>query len=177
MNFVLKTERLLLRPFQFTDAETLFALDSNPNVHLYLGNNPVTSIEQCYVTIENVLNQYLKNSIGRFVIELLDNQEVVGWAGIKLVAEEENQHVNFYDLGYRLQEKYWNKGYASEAAKAWLDYAFQKMKIPTLYAIAHIENVGSNKIIQKLGFQQKNQYSHHGIPCYWYELNNTTLSK
>jgi ribosomal-protein-alanine N-acetyltransferase len=172
MNLQLETERLLLRPFEFSDAESMFALDSNPKVHLYLGNNPVTSIDQCYAYIESIRNQYSKNGIGRFIIELIDTQEVIGWAGLKLVTEEENDHVNFYDVGYRLQEKYWGKGYASEAAQAWVDFAFKKMKIPTMYAMAHINNAGSNKIIQKMGFHQKNVYLHNGIPCYWYELDN-----
>jgi len=176
MNLQLETERLLLRPFQFSDAEAMFALDSNPKVHLYLGNNPVTSIDQCYAYIESIRNQYSTNGIGRFIAELKDTKEVIGWAGLKLVTEEENNHINFYDVGYRLQEKYWGKGYASEAAQAWVDYGFKEIKIPTMYAMAHIDNVGSNKIIQKMGFQQKNTYLHNNIPCYWYELENNTLS-
>ena len=177
MELLLETERLLLRPFEFSDAEVMFTLDSNPKVHLYLGNNPVTSIDQCYGYIESIRNQYNKHGIGRFIAELKDTKEVIGWAGLKLVTEEENNHVNFYDVGYRLLEEYWRKGYASEAAKAWVDYAFQVMQLPTLYAMAHIDNVGSNTIIQNLGFTQKNQYLHHDTPCYWYELNNNTLSQ
>ena len=46
------------------------------------------------------------------------------------------------------------------------------MKISTLYGTAHIENTGSNKILQKLEMLQKEQYLHHDIPCYWYELEN-----
>ncbi|WP_162127762.1 GNAT family N-acetyltransferase [Flavobacterium phycosphaerae] len=176
MNLIIETERLLLRPFKHSDAEAMFALDSNPKVHLYLGNNPVTAIEQCYGYIESIRNQYSSNGIGRFVVELKDTQEVIGWAGLKFITEEENNHVNFYDIGYRLQEKHWGNGYAFEAAQAWLKYAFQEMKIPMLYAMAHVDNTGSNRILQKLGMQQKNQYTDDGITCYWYELKNNTLS-
>lgn len=172
MNLILETERLLLRPMQVEDAEALFEMDSNPNVHLYLGNEPLTNIQECYGYIKSIQNQYLQNGIGRFVIVLKETNEVIGWAGLKFITEEENGHNNFYDIGYRLQEKQWRKGYALEAAKAWLDYAFTEMKIPTINASAHVDNIGSNTILQKIGLQQKNEYLHHDIPCYWYELQN-----
>ncbi|TBX68384.1 N-acetyltransferase [Flavobacterium silvisoli] len=175
MNLQLETPRLLLRPFEFSDAQAMFALDSNPNVHLYLGNKPVTAIEQCLAYIESIRNQYLQNGIGRFVVELKNSQEVIGWAGLKFITEEENNHVNFYDIGYRLQEKHWGNGYAFEAAQAWVTYALQEMKIPTLYAMVHVDNTGSNRILQKLGMQQKNQYTDDGITYYWYELPNNTI--
>lgn len=172
MNLTLETNRLLLRPMEITDAEALFEMDSNPNVHLYLGNEPLTDIEDCYGYIKNIQNQYVKNGIGRFVIALKDTNEVIGWAGLKFITEEENGHINFHDIGYRLQEKHWRKGYALEAAKAWLNYAFTEMKIPTIYASAHVDNLGSNTILQKIGLQKKGTYLHHNLPCYWYESEN-----
>lgn len=176
MNLTLNTERLLLRPIENADAEALFEMDSNPNVHLYLGNEPLTDIEDCHGYIEHIQNQYIKNGIGRFVIVLKETNETIGWAGIKFITEEEeNGHINFHDIGYRLQEKHWRKGYALEAATAWLHHAFTIMKIPTIYASAHVDNLGSNTILKKIGLQQKGTYSHHGIPCNWYELQNNTL--
>jgi len=170
MDLVLETKRLLLRPMEIEDAEALFAMDSNPNVHLYLGNEPLTDIEQCYDYIKSIQNQYIQNGIGRFAMVIKDTNEVIGWAGLKFITKEENGRTNFYDIGYRLQEKHWRKGYALEAATTWLDHAFNKMKIPTVYASAHVDNLGSNTILQKIGLHLKETYLHHGIPCYWYEL-------
>ena len=176
MNLILETDRLILRPFEFSDAEAMFAMDSNPNVHLYLGNNPLTKIEQCHDYINSIKNQYIQNGIGRFVAELKDTNEAIGWIGLKLVTEEENNHTNFYDIGYRLREEFWGKGFAYEGAKAWQDYAFSQMKIPVLNAMAHVDNTGSNRILQKLDMHQKNQYLSHDCLCNWYELeNNNTL--
>ncbi|MDI1316639.1 GNAT family N-acetyltransferase [Flavobacterium sp.] len=172
MNLILETERLVLRPMQVEDAEALFEMDRNPNVHLYLGNEPLTNIEECYGYIKSIQNQYIQNGIGRFVIVLKETNEVIGWAGLKFITEEENGHNNFYDIGYRLQEKHWRKGYALEAATAWLDYAFTEMKIPKIYASAHVDNIGSNTILKQIGLYQKEQYLENEIPCYWYQLKN-----
>ena len=172
MDLIIETERLLLRPILNSDAEALFEMDNNPNVHLYLGNEPVQNIDDVYGYINSIQSQYIKNEIGRFVVVLKDTNEVIGWAGIKFVTEPENNHVNFYDIGYRLQEKHWRKGYGLEAAKAWLDYGFNQMKISIIIATAHIDNNGSNAILQKIGMELKEQYQHHDLPCNWYELQN-----
>lgn len=172
MNLILETDRLILRELQFSDAEALFEMDNNPKVHLYLGNEPVQSIDEVHEYIKNIQNQYIKNGIGRFAVVLKETNEVIGWAGIKFVTEPENNHTNFYDIGFRLQEKHWQKGYGLEAAKAWLDYGFNKMKITIMFASAHIDNHGSNAILQKIGMIQIERYFYDDLPCYWYELKN-----
>jgi ribosomal-protein-alanine N-acetyltransferase len=175
MTLTLETKRLLLRPFEFSDASAMFELDNNPNVHKYLGNNPVQSIDECHGYIESIRNQYINNGIGRFAIVLKETGEVIGWAGIKFITEPENNHNNFYDIGYRLQEKHWRKGYALEAAIAWLDYGFKEMKIPTMYASAHVDNLGSNIILKKIGMEQNGQFYYDDLLCDWYEMKNPFL--
>ncbi len=172
MTIQFESERLLYRSIEITDAEALFELDSNPNVHQYLGNQPLTSIDQVLGYINSLQNQYITNGIGRFAAVLKETNEVIGWAGIKFITEPENNHVNFYDLGYRLQEKHWRKGYALEAAKAWLDYGFNEMNIQKMYASAHVDNVGSNTILQRIGMQQTSQFYYEDLLCNWYEMKN-----
>ena len=172
MTIQFESDHLLYRPIAISDAEALFELDSNPNVHQYLGNHPVTSIDEVYGYIGSIQQQYIDNGIGRFAVVLKATNEVIGWAGLKFITEPENNHVNFYDLGYRLQEKHWRKGYALEAAKAWLDYGFNQMNIQTMYASAHVDNVGSNTILQRIGMQQTSQFYYENLLCNWYEMNN-----
>ncbi|RTY93634.1 GNAT family N-acetyltransferase [Flavobacterium sp. GT3R68] len=176
MNLIIQTERLILRKMMISDAEAMFKLDSNPNVVKYLGNTPFKSIGESINLINNVSNQYLKNGIGRFSVVLKETNEVIGWAGIKFVTEPENNQTHFYDLGYRLQEEHWGKGYATEATRAWLDYAFQTMNLPVLIASVNVDNFNSNKIVQKFGFQLKSQFYYGDIHCNWYELKNPNLS-
>ena len=172
MDLILETERLILRPLKHTDAERLFLLDSNPNVHKYLGNNPVTSIDQSIQYIENIKKQYKENGIGRFAVIRKEDNEFIGWCGLKFITEEENNYVNFYEIGYRFREDFWGKGYAFEAAKAWYDYAFNTLKIDILYASAHVENLGSRKVLEKIGLHLKNEYIWNTtIPCVWYASN------
>lgn len=172
MNLILETERLIMREILPSDAEGMFRLDNNANIHKYLGNNPVKTIEESHKYIENIRNQYVQNGTGRFAVLLKETDEFIGWSGIKFITEPENNHVNFYEIGYRLMQEHWGKGYGYESAKAWLDYGFEKMNIKTMYASAHVDNAGSNKILQKIGMLQNGQYYYEDLLCNWYEMEN-----
>jgi len=172
MNLTLETPRLLLRPIELNDAEGMFLLDSNPNVHLYLGNTPVKTIEESIGYIENIRNQYLINGIARFAVIHKESGDFLGWSGIKFITEEENNHINFYEIGYRFREEFWGNGYAYETAKAWRDYAFNELKVDVLYASAHINNIASRKVLEKIGLKLKNEFTwNNEVPCVWYASN------
>ena len=175
MNLVLETERLILREMLLSDAEALFEMDSNPKVHQYLWNKPLTDISEVYQYIEKVRNQYLENNIGRFVVVLKESNELIGWAGLKYNTEIVNNKVHFYDIGYRLNEKFWGKGYASEASFAWLEYGFMVMKINVMEAAAHTDNIASNRILQKIGLKMTEKYMEDGVAWNWYELENNSF--
>ncbi|NII81438.1 MULTISPECIES: GNAT family N-acetyltransferase [unclassified Pedobacter] len=104
-----KTERLILRELIPTDAEGMFEMNSDPEVHLYLGNKPVKSIEQSIAEIEFIRKQYIENGIGRWAVIEKATGNFVGWSGLKLIKEITNNHVNYYDLGYRFSKRFWGK--------------------------------------------------------------------
>lgn len=177
MNTTIETDRLILREILPSDAEGMFLLDSNPKVHSYLGNNPISSIEQSIAYIENLKIEYIQNAIGRYAVILKETNEFIGWAGLKFITGPVYNHQNFYDIGYRLREEYWGKGYGYEAAKAWLHHGFFEMNIQTIYASAHVENLASRKILEKIGLQLVSEYNYQDIPCYWFELNKNDYLK
>lgn len=171
----IETERLILRELELSDAEGMFELDSNPNVHLFLGNNPVKHIEESIDYIKFIQKQYKDFGTGRLAIVLKETNEFIGWSGIKYITEEINNHKNFYELGYRFIEKHWGKGYASEAGKAFVDYAFNEIKAEKLHAFADAGNENSRKILEKLGFHFVNSFEYEGEIEVWYELKNPNL--
>ncbi|CAH0335784.1 Acetyltransferase [Flavobacterium sp. CECT 9288] len=175
MDLILETDRLLLREMKLSDAEALFEMDRNPKVHEYLWNTPLTDVNEVKNIINSVQEQYKQNKIGRFVMVLKETNEVIGWAGLKFNTEMVNNKIHFYDIGYRLDEKFWGKGYASEASFSWLDYGFKTMKIPVMEAAAHSDNIASNRILQKIGLQMTETYLEDGVSWNWYELKNPFL--
>lgn len=87
MKIFAETERLLLREFLATDAPGMFALDSDPIVHRYLGNKPAQTIGQSHETIAFIRKHYVENGIGRWAVVEKSTNQFIGWAGLKLVRE------------------------------------------------------------------------------------------
>ncbi|MBP9793984.1 MAG: GNAT family N-acetyltransferase [Flavobacterium sp.] len=174
MNLQLETPRLLLRPLLLSDAEALFELNKNPEVHKYLWQTPEKDIEESIKVIEYVQKQYKENNIGRFATVLKETGEFIGWTGIKFVNDHvENGNTNFYDYGYRLAEPFWNKGYATEATKFWLDFGFSQMNIEKMNAYTHAQNGASNHILEKAGMSLIEDYlDKDNVIWKWWQMNN-----
>lgn len=171
MRTSIETERLLLRELQPSDDAGMFELDSNPAVHRYLGNNPVTNIEQAREAIVYIRQQYLENGIGRWAVILKETGEFIGWTGLKR-NKNVNGHDIYYDLGYRFIEKHWGKGYAYETAKAFVDFGFNEMKLEKINAYADFDNFASRKVLEKAGMHFVNFFDEDGVQQAWYEIKN-----
>jgi|MGYP000735870297 [ribosomal protein S5]-alanine N-acetyltransferase len=177
MKIFVETKRLILREILPTDIDGLFELDSDPEVHKYLGNKPIKDKTQIVDIINFIRQQYIDNGIGRWAIIDKKTNDFIGWTGLKLVTELTNNHQNYYELGYRLIKRYWGQGIATETALASLKFAFDKLKTDEVYAIADCTNNGSNKILQKVGLQFIETFDHNGIKHNWYKINRTEFEK
>jgi [ribosomal protein S5]-alanine N-acetyltransferase len=166
----IKSERLILRNFEETDAERMFLMDSNPDVMKYIGVPLVSEISESKNIIKMIRQQYIDNGVGRLAVIEKESGLLIGWSGLKLLTQEINGYNNIYDLGYRFLPEYWGKGYALESAKASLDFGFNELKADTIYAHAHSENEGSNHILRKLGFEKTGEFTEPDGICFWYEL-------
>ncbi len=163
-----ETERFILRNLEMKDAQGMFELDSDSDVLTYLGGKPLTSIEQSKTIIENVLKQYKRNSIGRWAIIDKETKEFVGWTGLKL--EEKVRDFNYYDIGYRLQKKFWGKGIATETALYAINYGFNVLRLEEISGTAHVDNIASNKVLQKIGLEFVEKIELDGDACNWYSI-------
>lgn len=173
MKVLVETDRLILREIILTDIEGMYELDSDPEVHKYLGNNPVKEKEEVIEVINFIRQQYIVNGIGRWAIIDKKTNDFIGWTGLKYVTELTNNHKNYYDLGYRLRKKYWGKGIATESAIASLDYAFDKLNAKEVYAMADCKNDDSNKILKKLGLNFIEKFELDGVEHNWYKIIKT----
>lgn len=171
MKIFAETERLILRELLTSDVDGMFELDSDPEVHKYLGNKVISDKNQIAKVINLVRQQYIDNGIGRWAVIDKRTNAFIGWTGLKFVTELTNGHMNYYDLGYRLIRKYWGQGIATETALICLDYAFNELKIEEVYAAASCENLASNKILQKVGMSFIETFYYEDIKCNWYKIH------
>jgi [ribosomal protein S5]-alanine N-acetyltransferase len=170
----LETQRLILRELDFSDQKDLFEMDSDPEVHLFIGNNPVKSMDEITGVIQMLRAQYKENGIARWAVVDKITKECVGWSGLKYVNQSVNNVRNFYELGYRFKRKHWGKGFATESSIAVVNYGFENLKIDAIFAMTDPKNENSIKVLTKLGFHFLETFDYEGDPTNWFELKRKT---
>lgn len=173
----LETDRLIMRPFEMEDADELFLLDSNPEVMKYLGKKLHSKVEESKSIIQMIQKQYSDLGIGRYAVIEKESSRLIGWSGLKLVEETTNGYNSFYDLGYRYLPEFWGKGYATEAAKAWLTHGFNDMGIDVIYANIFHLNKASDAVLRKVGFVKTDEFYEDDGLCWWYELKKENFNR
>lgn len=177
MKIFAETERLILREILPTDIDGMFELHSDPEVHRFLGNKTVKSKEETHKLINFVRQQYIDFGIGRWAIIDKQTNNFIGWTGLEFVTEQINSHKDYFDLGYRLIRKYWGQGIATETAIASLEYAFDKLNADEVIARADSENIGSNKVLEKVGLKFIERFDLNGIKHNWYRIGRNDYEK
>ena len=173
MKYYIETNRLILRELQKGDLKAWFEMDSDPLVHKYLGNLPAKSLEEIEVAFQSICQQYTDNGIGRWAAIEKKSGNFIGWSGLKFIKEFENNHINFYDVGYRLHPNYWGKGYATESAIAAIKYGFNNLKLSEIFGIAHVENTASRNALEKCGLKyiETFEFTLWNVQCDWLKIN------
>lgn len=143
---IIKTNRLTIRNICTDDLEHLLEMNNNYNVM-----KDISTLEFYPSSAERELKgikkqqSYYKDNTG-FGLWMIDNEfDTIGWISLKL-----NPEIKEYELGYRLKEKYWRKGYTTEAGLKILEYA-QTKGIKKVNAVALERNIGSTSLMKKIG--------------------------
>lgn len=157
---VLNTERLVLRPFRREDAEAVARLAGDRDVAfnaLHIPHPMDVSIAEAW--IESHEEAFQEGLAINFAIVLRDEAELVGAVGL-LVRRDHRRA----ELGYWIGKPYWGRGYATEAARAVVDYAFRTLGLNRVQADHLARNPGSGRVLQKLGMRHEGtlrEYAHH----------------
>lgn len=170
-----ETPRLLLRPIHEMDVQGIFELDSDPEVHRYLGNRPIQTMKEAEGIVAYIQEQYETYGFGRWAVIDKESKEFVGWSGLKYETKV-REDMDYNDLGYRLKRKFWGLGIATETALEALKFGFETLGLDEIYAGAAVNNIGSNKVLKKVGFQQLETFQYDGADIYWYGMERDAWS-
>lgn len=144
----IKTNRLILRQWQQSDLKPFAALNADPHVMEFFPN-PLTQ-EQSDQLVLKLSEKISHNGWGVWAVSLMDTAEFIGCIGLNTV----EFHAHFtpaVEIAWRLAYTHWGKGYATEGAKAALQYGFETLKLPELVAFTTINNLRSRHVMEKIG--------------------------
>ncbi|MFI6679945.1 GNAT family N-acetyltransferase [Kribbella sp. NPDC050470] len=141
----LRTERLLLRRWQESDLEPWAEMNADPEVREHLGD--VMTREQSDASVALFQQEFDARGYGWWAVEA--GGRFIGFAGLDDVDPE----VPFtgVEIGWRLARSSWGHGYATEAARAVLAYAFDTLDLPEILAITTATNYRSQAVMRRLG--------------------------
>jgi RimJ/RimL family protein N-acetyltransferase len=161
---VLETLRLRLRPRTIGDLEANLAMDLDPEVHRYIFREPPDPEAWRAHTLARITSGWPPVG-GIWVVEWRETPGFLGWCG--LFPLEDSGRI---EIGYRYVRAAWGQGVATEAARAVLDHGFRALAIDPIVAVAHPDNRGSHRVLEKIGPHRAGEAHYYGQRLPFYRL-------
>ncbi len=152
--FQIETDRLLLRQMNRSDYDDLKNILADPEVmYAYEGGFGDTEIQQWF---EKQQTRYQNDGFGLWAVVLKQTGKMIGNCGLTY---QQTPWGTVLEVGYLFAYAYWNRGYASEAARACVNYAFTQLKVDTVYALIRDTNQASIRVAKALGMKEESERS------------------
>lgn len=161
----LETERLLLRAFRNADHPAYAEMCADPEVMKYLGTGVTLNSMEAWRAIAGILGHWRLLGYGMFAIEVKATGELAGRTGFL-----DPPGWPGFELGWVLGRPHWGKGYAIEAARACLDYAFGPLGRDRVISLIRPGNERSIRVAERLGERLAGEVDLLGGKALVYEL-------
>ena len=162
-----ETKRLRFRPLRQEDRVSmlpLFQKDVGRFIAVDITKSPE---DQCKQWFDRQLKRYEEDRGGLNILESKETGEVIGTCGLLVQVVNDQTEL---EVGYSILPAFWNRGYASEAARKCRDYAFENNLAESLISIIHVENVQSMKVAQHNGMSVDCNADFMGMPVNIYRI-------
>ena len=161
------TQRLRYRPLESGDAEALHAVWGDPEVMRYLPGEPSASVEETAERVGRHVMRFDEGGYGLCAVAERESGRVVGVCGLFPV-EWTGPEV---EVAYHFAREVWNRGYASEAAGAWVATAFTALGLDRVVALAFPANRASTRVMEKIGMRVEGEVDKYGVTLVQYGID------
>lgn len=179
----IKTDRLLLRSWKDDDILPFYEMGQDPRVMEYFPS--LWTMDMIKDFISRMTIQLVDNDYTLWSVEERSSQQFIGFVGLNKTNWETPFTPNI-EIGWRLAFSFWGKGYASEAAKAVLNYAFNELTLAEVVSFTVVDNWRSRKVMERIGMSRdsKDDFLHpklgpdHSMALHvLYRIKNTFRSR
>lgn len=164
---VLETERLRLRPPSKGDLQDNYQLGSDPEVMRYITPGRIQSLQEARQDLYKRI-KLSRGAYGYWVVEEKQSGIFIGWIVLKELDQTD------LELGFRLHKTKWGQGFATEAGKRVITYAFEVLQLDRVKAVVMPKNEGSRRTLEKIGFQLTSFGRYYNAHCAVYEISQTS---
>ncbi|MEY8382479.1 GNAT family N-acetyltransferase [Christensenellaceae bacterium 44-20] len=150
---ILQTERLCLRKWQQEDFADLAEMLQDPQVmYAYEHGFSDADVQEW---MERQWRRYREHGFGLWAVVEKQSGDIVGQAGLTI---QHCEGQDILEIGYHLKRKHWKKGYAAEAAKGCMQYAFEVLGAPAVYSVIKSDNLASQKVAERMGMKKQKEF-------------------
>lgn len=152
---ILITDRLILRTWKHSDISLMAAISSDPVVMKHFP--AIQDIPATEAFVNHINQHYEKYGYALYAVELKESHEFIGFVGLNhplfKIPTFQPKGLPFVEMSWRLSSQHWGKGYATEAARAVLHYAFTELKLNEIISFTVEDNTKSRRVMEKIGLQ------------------------
>lgn len=169
----METDRLVLRPWNKDDLLPFSLMNSDKEVMKYMPK--CLSYDETVQFYDRISCEHETFGYGLYALELKSTGSFIGYTGFHNF-DFDTEFSPGVEIGWRLAKEYWDRGYATEAARACIDYARQRKLFDKIYSFTVISNRRSERVMQKIGMEHHGFFAHPLLPE-GHKLKNHTLYK
>lgn len=160
---MIQTERLLLRRWKEKDREQFHRLNSDPRVMEFMP--ACLTPAESDLLFERISEHFRKHDFGLYAVELREARIFIGYVGLA-VPSFEASFTPCVEIGWRLSADYWDRGLATEGARAVANHAFEKLGLDEIVSFTVPENLRSRRVMEKIGMTHdvSEDFDHPNLP-------------
>jgi RimJ/RimL family protein N-acetyltransferase len=155
------TSRLILRAWRIEDIPAFSEMCADPAGMAYLPK--LLSVEETHQLVGRIEAHFREHGFGLYAVEKKDTETFIGFTGF-MVPAFESFFTPCVEIGWRIRRTEWNQGFATEAAKACLDYGFADLGLTKVYSFTSVHNQASERVMQKIGLRREGTFLHPSLP-------------
>lgn len=166
----IETSRLILREFLRSDLQSLAPILANPLV-MKFSTMGTYSTSQTEKAIDNFIDSYKQFGFGFWAVILKESNLLIGYCGLAIDRIDDRDEP---EIAYRLDSKFWGKGFATEAASASIQYGLDRIELPYILGAAQRQNIASVRVLEKIGMTFDREIIFRGVAMDCYKIVKST---
>ena len=168
---ILTTSRLTVRPWTLADEDAAWAIYGDPEVMRFVSDGtPHADREQTRAWLRRREDMTAAGGpLGAWAVVERTSGSVIGTTLLMAFLETDD-----VEVGYQFRRSAWGHGYATEVARATVDYGFAVARLQRVVAVAYPENLASQRVLEKVGFRRQGTFPYRGLEPYYFVLDAPT---
>ncbi len=156
---MIKTDRLILRPWHEGDLQTFAELNADTRVMEHFPS--IRTFKETVKEYESIQEHFKTHGYGWWAVSEKDKTKFIGFIGLRYI-DFPAPFTPAIEVAWRLKFDYWGKGYATEGAIASLDYGFKVLKLPEIISFTSVSNIRSQAVMERIGMHHdpKDDFNH-----------------